>query len=1138
MFGWLFNTLRYRLDTEEKEWRSGNRVRRELEPNPWHRSVLRIASKPLFWGGTVFGLVSLVAIFIAFVDSKYWVVFYVSKFETPDPVAYFSALWSVQAAVAALVYPIVISFVTLLVERRNNAKAALHIYLHDSAALFAGLSALLLIAEMGMQYFFAPYVNTEILMAWLALDATWFMVNTVLTIHFLFRTFKFIQPGRRFEITRRYAASVAWPREARYHLAGHFFRAAVEENLLPGPSYGTVKEGEPSVLPENIGLNSGRPAVTCHHSNKRQLRDIRFRLLAWATKRWLKKTNAAASPATKGKKGGGRNSDAVISFPLHPFATYEGNTTLTLCRVDGGAKLSWFERLLIRLSFDFGASNEGLVELTVNDILLDAQAEAIASLRSGEPEAFEENLKRMLVLYETVLDASQVQDVAGGTASLMLVSDRNHWMERPLYQVWSRRFLDLFEAASSKLSLGEDYVSFLTYVPNRLFSRAREKAVPEILNHFISLSPLLLRRIEDWWVRTVEQQGQTEHGPCFSAVLRLPFYGVHDKVLRKFVGAWISLKNESLPPEHDAKTNWKEVQQSAEYFETHISHTLVMLFDCISRGDRNAAEWLADVLVRWYGDLRLRFEGVHDYFLRKQRLLTIEMMSNGWDDVERRVQVESFGVHAALTPMAILAPCLNNLWVDTCCVAIYVLAVWNKGCECDKSLPADILSALVNGRPLRNDGNAITGYQPYSGADELLIAVLRQYYADGNYRRGYRNRLDSFVEGIAELSRPDMVPGRIYSWSGSDDLDSVRDGQLLALLLAVPVAWKPSHEIEVILDEWARIEDEKVRELEQMLSKWKERLNDDRFSQLLGSFECLRMKANKGIEFEAAKLSLDQAIDYLLSMAAKAHNVVLADAVPSERRLLEIGQWASSKAFTKETVAFPVNLFGEIVNSGETLDVRSLVIKGMKKGEFTDPPMADIAGNEEEWFAETVRGHVASTVFAMILNELKPERLEVDSPEAYWTQIKKYANEARTDGLHPILLLENPTIPGWVWEWVHPPFDESVCTPPDDLVVSKDLPSEIDAYLWSLNDIPVFDAPLLAPGASVLIVRESLARIEFSRLPSGHYVKADTKEVQGHSELVDLFLSWQMRTTVKKYPTMRLQYEKQGRPRSARNKRG
>lgn len=1123
--GRLLNTLQYRLDAEEKEWRSLNRLRRELEPNPWRRTVLQAACKPLFFCGLIFGLASLLALMVAVINPKYWVICYVHEFKAPDPVAYFSALWSVQAAIAALVYPIVISFVALLVERRSSAKAALHIYLHDSAALLAGLSALLLVAEMGLQYFGVPYVSRESLMAWLVFDGVWFIINISLTMYFLSRTFEFIQPARRFEITRRYAVCFAWPREARYHLARHLFQTAVEENLLPGPSYGGAKEGEPSVLPGYPGLDSGVPAVTCIHRNKRQLRDVRFRLLAWATKNWLKKANAARAPDAKAEE---RSGGPVIAFPLEPLATYEGGNAI-LCRVEGETELSWFERRLIRFAFDFGASETGFVELTINDILLDAQGEAIASLRSGEPEAFEENVKRMLVLYESILDASQVRDVTGGNASLMVVPDRSHWFEQPIYRVWSERFVDLFEAASSKLSFGEDYVSVLTHVPNRLFSKAQKKAVPELLKHFIALSPMLLRRIEGWWVRTIEQHGLTEHTFCNPAILRPPFYGVHNKVLIEFIGAWESLKNYRMPPpERDDKADWGGVQKSAEYLEVHLSHTLVMLYDCILRGDQNAAEWLADVLVKWYGGLHLRFGGSRDFFLRKQRLLTIEMMFNDWNEVKRRVEVESSGVSDELPPLAILAACLNNLWVDACCVAIYVLAVWNNGCKCDNSLPAQILSALINGRPFRDGGHTVGNNKPYRSADGLLIAILRQYYADGHYRRGYRNRLDNYVERISSLSQPERVAGRLYSRCGADDLDSVRDGQLLALLLAVPIGWKPSEEIETILDAWSRTENEKVREFQRMLRSWKERLNDSSFSGLRESHECLRSKAGTGIDFEAARSSLGQAIDQLLAIAAEAHQKALADTSPSEQRLVEIGQWASRKAFFKETASFPLPLFDEFVTIDKPLTERSLVINGLKKGEFTEPPMADRATNEDDWFAETVRDHVASSVLAAVLDELEPERTEIETPEAYWAQIKRFANNSLAKGLQPLLLLQGHTIlEEWMQDWIYPSIEDSACLPPVDLVVSKDRSQKVDGYLWSLNDIPVFDAPL-SRSASVLLVRESFERIKFSCQPGGHYVQATTREVQGHPELVDLVLTWQSRISVKKYPAILLSYGRQG----------
>src|SRR3989339_92599 len=140
MFGWLFNTLQHRLNAEEKEWRSLNKIRGELRPNLVHNLVLRFASMPMPVTFIIFFIVFLFSLFFAFVSPKNWVVLYVSKLNIHEPIAYFTALWSTQAAIAALVYPIVIAFVTLLLERRNNSKATLHIYLHDSASLLAGLS--------------------------------------------------------------------------------------------------------------------------------------------------------------------------------------------------------------------------------------------------------------------------------------------------------------------------------------------------------------------------------------------------------------------------------------------------------------------------------------------------------------------------------------------------------------------------------------------------------------------------------------------------------------------------------------------------------------------------------------------------------------------------------------------------------------------------------------------------------------------------------------------------------------------------------------------------------------------------------------------------------------------------------------
>ena len=119
------------------------------------------------------------------------------------------------------------------------------------------------------------------------------------------------------------------------------------------------------------GLDSGVPIVERDHLSKKTLRNIRFRSLAWATKHWLKRANAARSHDSKKKDWKRPRRDAVISFPLSPFESYEGKTPL--CRIEGDATLTLLERLAVRFSFAFETGMGDKVELSVDDTLASRQ---------------------------------------------------------------------------------------------------------------------------------------------------------------------------------------------------------------------------------------------------------------------------------------------------------------------------------------------------------------------------------------------------------------------------------------------------------------------------------------------------------------------------------------------------------------------------------------------------------------------------------------------------------------------------------------------------------------------------------------------------------------------------------------------
>ena len=142
-----------------------------------------------------------------------------------------------QATLAALVYPIVIAFVTVFLQRRPAAEAFVHLYVLDSGALAAGLSSLALVLVMAVQYFLLPTYGAAWLPMWVALDSGWFLVNAVLTTYFLFRTVEFLRPEVQLNVVRRYAVSVALPRDVMRLNSFQVLAQAQKNCWIPAPSY-------------------------------------------------------------------------------------------------------------------------------------------------------------------------------------------------------------------------------------------------------------------------------------------------------------------------------------------------------------------------------------------------------------------------------------------------------------------------------------------------------------------------------------------------------------------------------------------------------------------------------------------------------------------------------------------------------------------------------------------------------------------------------------------------------------------------------------------------------------------------------------------------------------------------------------
>ena len=322
------------LRKEQRDWFRSNDLRRRLRHHWFDREVLKEAS-------IRFGMLS--AHGFACIGSCAWAASPRTGLLAIGPHGCRRATQLLHFALecaghsAVLVYPFIIAFVALLLDRRPSSKAFLQIYLVDSGGLAAGLSSLFLVLSMAVQY---VMLSTSYRLGrpctWVAVDSVWFVYNVVLTIWFLFRTVEFLRPDFQMEVVKRYAANVALPREIANLLRFQFFATAQKKGWTPGPEYlDDAFKGQPQVVMHSFGFNMGEVSVERYLPERSRLTNVFYWPLRLAIAGWLKK--ASKQPPAQASGPLDKSKSRLLVLPVLPGSTYEAE--VVLARVDGGPKV-------------------------------------------------------------------------------------------------------------------------------------------------------------------------------------------------------------------------------------------------------------------------------------------------------------------------------------------------------------------------------------------------------------------------------------------------------------------------------------------------------------------------------------------------------------------------------------------------------------------------------------------------------------------------------------------------------------------------------------------------------------------------------------------------------------------------------
>lgn len=1118
-------TVRAVARKDEASWFKQNIRRRRLALSRAERDLLFAGEHPLRFAFSLLALQIALLMFVTLLPQGWFAPAWF-KWEAAEQLTHFATVWTIQATLAALVYPIVISFVAVYLQRRPAAESFIHLYMLDSGGLAAGLSSLSLVVVMGIQYLMLSTWGTSQLPGWAAMDTAWFVLNASLTTFFLFRTVEFLRPEVQSRVIQRYTVNVALPRDVQRLNSFQVLASGIAKGWFPVPSYGDDKAPEgPHLLIGSFDFREGTAQVEMHLKAKARLVDVRLWLVRLVIESWYSK--AVILPLSKRTKAlGVDKSWPLLTLPVSPGTVYEGG--MPIARVTDGPALVLWQRLLLRWSVVLQPISQERYGIRVEAILGELAADARNMAAKPDNEGFERAYSALIDMHGLLLAACLDKTETGEQGSWALLPDPESFFDQALHKNWSNVYRGIFESAIDGMVRDTRPLRRLCHLLQHLEGDELHASPIEIREHLLQMPPLMMYQLSNWWAFRVEEQGIIQHSHMQMVLLRPPLNRVYDEVLSTFVAGWENGRPDNPRRNRGAHAlDWATLPGLARLNVKHIEETARMLLAAVLRGDQAAAEWLADVLSKWWGTLAFDHEPFQLY--DKTTFITIDDLGLAWPAFCTKFGLEADDAASPERSRPVLQQgafqaALRNYWTDVRLLTVELMLDWIRAvpaASVSSSLAFEIAAGLLSGKQWKSGGQAADSLSTLS-PPEYLVAKARQLAASGERRGGYEGRLDGFVERVKDMRRPNMVSSRVYSFGGADDVESLQESQLELFAVLATGAWSLPRSLQRQLDVWFDVRFDQYSSIDILrgrLKSWLERL-DAQPGLSVEHIDLMKARVNPGVP---AQTAIDQVKAGLIAAQQALEDrreETLAAQPIDPNRLLEIGRYASTSGFSKEMAHLPVHLFA-IGSTAENLEDFTLTFTQMRRGELTQLQMDQRAVNEAEYFADAMAQQVAIVVLNDVLHRSDIKEIAVRDGEAYWKALQAESGLILAKGGTPILLLDNATRPNWVWDWQHADFDVTHWRP-DDLQVRR-REGQGAGYQCDFNNIEVYVAPLPI-GQSLLLSSEVFRALTFTDYGDGRFVQAEVVELEGTKNLVDLKLTFSRGVEVGAARSVRLVY--------------
>lgn len=1011
-----------------------------------------------------------------------------------DIAAYAGVPWSVQATLVALVYPIVLSFVALMLQRKAHSTVSLRVYILDSAVVPAGASSVGLLLVMGAQYFATPYSTPCFLAQFMApllvMNSAWLLLNLLLTGFFLSRTVRFIQEEEQRHAVTRMAVDVALRAELVAAVKQHIFVNAPQSDW----GFPDLRFDGPEPQVSTLSIREGRPAVKRDIKGSYVLHDVHLRLLHLVVALW--KRRAAKFNADRNGK------TPMLTFP--PMLGGEPSRNVVLCSIEDGPALRWYERILVRLAFVYKPVRTGALSLSTRKMLEEIGSEVESAAEQQRFGAAVERLRDMMRLHGKLLRACAV-DAEGleGNAATIGISPYA-WGATSFDREWLKAYLDVGRIAVNQLEEDPRLFRALASIPASIGSALPPRPEQLLINAQLA-GTNLANQLAGWWIRKADAS-LAPGAITFSGTLPAPLSKVYEQAVVEFIGTWNDLSIR-VPKElsgGDAAA-WQTLTGRALVYASHIENSAELFLEAVSRGDETGAVWLLENFLKWWGSRQHELDCADIEGDFRVRHATLTLAQKDWEATKTFLWDGTEPVTIEFASKA-LSLGIRRHWES---MRLYVVLLLIK--QAGETPAADsrelrLAATLISARP-QKDGGSVDA-RPLDNIDDVLTRLLGTLFGVETATRW----LNGFADRLSWKSKEPVVSGWIYSWSGSAPNMYFLKRALAVLLLAVVSENRTDiNRSKRLVERWWKDLDN-LTQVESYVAELRKEVLSGAFRSRQAPVRVLQTLLGKAPRRRAGYLATAVALKKLQAVAAHERGTTLLALPVDVEKVRSLGRKIAAHSFDATAGLPPPVERIEFSLSAATLAMstsfrceRKWYLEGVDAG--SDEDVAD-------WGGRLVQQTLLKLSFAKLVADFylkpvnKPELRELynatsDQMRAYLSAVATQCSSLEALGETPVILVGHSAARTLLnpYKWG---TQDGRCLPPEGVAVTTGAPSHPRAFSV-INGIPVFGFD--TPGGDCYVLnRDTLKSLTVEGTSASNAIAIDWEAVS--EEQVKLTLKW------------------------------